>query len=174
MFQLSMLNAHVMYRKSSPHPKLSFMDFMRDIIESLLFDESDADVHTKVESVARMTERHFIEKIPSTNKERPQKRCRVCWKSKIRRETRSVLLFEVPITTRTLLGKVFWNFSHQNQILKTVISEQYDTQVIAKIRINDILCYTFFLSKSRRHTGFRGIRGFHGSEVVNSTSKLQN
>ncbi|KAK3725592.1 hypothetical protein RRG08_043010 [Elysia crispata] len=40
------------------------------------------------ENLLRLTGRHFIEQIPATAKERPQKRCRVCSKKGVRRDVR--------------------------------------------------------------------------------------
>ena len=87
LFQLSMLNAHIVYQKSIADPK-PFMDFTHDVIGGLLFNGDDPEDEPRSESIARITGRHFIERIPPTNKERPQKRCRVCWKNNVRRETR--------------------------------------------------------------------------------------
>ena len=60
-----------------------------DVISVLLFGtENDQPDIPREENVVRLTERHFLEQIPPTaNKRKAQKRCRVCYKKDIRKET---------------------------------------------------------------------------------------
>lgn len=91
--QLALLNAYVIYKSSNRDPRLSFLDFTRSVITSLLFEnqceEAAASSDNKQENLMRLTERHFPEKIAATGKKSiPQKRCKVCHSKNIRRESR--------------------------------------------------------------------------------------
>ena len=86
LIQLSLLNSFLLYKKDGARKPL--MDFQRSIIASLLFEDNTPEI-PREEAIARLTERHFIAPIPSTEKkEKPQKRCRICTKRKIRKESR--------------------------------------------------------------------------------------
>ena len=63
------------------------MEFKLEIIRSML---GDAVSHVEPSSeFYRLKGRHFAEVIPATEqKEKPQKRCAVCWKQKVRKESR--------------------------------------------------------------------------------------
>ena len=80
-----MLNAFIIYKQADPDPKLSFLDFNTAVVSELLLHESADDDD---ENVVRLTGRHFIAKIESTAKARPQKRCRVCYKKGVWKESR--------------------------------------------------------------------------------------
>ena len=52
-------------------------------------NEAALNEETPDEHVLRLTGRHFLEEIPSTEKkQRPQKRCRVCYKRGQRKDVR--------------------------------------------------------------------------------------
>jgi len=70
MLQLSMLNACIIYKQADRDPKLSFLDFNTAVVSELLLHESADDDN---ENVVRLTGHHFIAKIESTAKARPQK-----------------------------------------------------------------------------------------------------
>jgi len=84
MLQISILNAYIILKQADPDPKLSFLDFNTAVISGLLQQPAEDEN----ESVVRPTGRHFIAKIEQTAKERPQKRCRVCYKRRVRKETK--------------------------------------------------------------------------------------
>ena len=63
------------------------MEFKLEIISSML---GDTGSHVEPSSeFDRLKGRHFAEIIPATEKkEKPQRRCVVCWKRKVRKESR--------------------------------------------------------------------------------------
>ena len=88
LIQLGILNAFILYQKSGG--RKSFLQFQHAIIAELLFGDEEVDeANIKEENVVRLTERHFMQPIPPTQqKDKPQKRCRVCYKNGKRKETR--------------------------------------------------------------------------------------
>lgn len=95
LLQHAMNNAFILYRQStssstvtSKHDRL--LNFMHDVIGDLLFGPNDSHVdEDKSECVVRLTGRHFPEKITATVcKDKPTKRCRVCYKKGKRAESR--------------------------------------------------------------------------------------
>ncbi|KAM4808018.1 piggyBac transposable element-derived protein 4 [Rhinophrynus dorsalis] len=92
LMQLSMLNAFLVYNQTSSGKRLSFLKFQESVITSLLSEtegEPADDCDEQIENVARLACRHFPDLLPPTaRKERPCKRCRVCFRNGRRRETR--------------------------------------------------------------------------------------
>ena len=87
LFQLALLNAHVVYRASGRNE--SFLQFQRDIITELLYPGGIVPHHLLPNAVSRLHERHFSYVLPSTPTQRaPQRKCRVCTKRGFRRDTR--------------------------------------------------------------------------------------
>jgi len=88
LLHICMMNAWVLYNKRGGTKK--FLQFQQLVIAQMIFTEGDSDDVPVVESLARLTQKHFPDKIPSTqNKARAQKRCRVCWaRGRVRREVR--------------------------------------------------------------------------------------
>jgi len=66
------------------------LEFEHDVIADLLFGEDDADQgDTTCEAVIRMSGQHFPEKLTATaSKDRPTKRCHVCYKKGLQAESR--------------------------------------------------------------------------------------
>ena len=93
LLQLAMLNAHIAYKKSHPDPKMSLLEFTNEVITELVHgdhnaERSDLDT-TPHENVLRLTGRHFPMKIPvSSDQKKVMKCCKVCYKKKVRRESR--------------------------------------------------------------------------------------
>ncbi|KAK2562670.1 PiggyBac transposable element-derived protein 4 [Acropora cervicornis] len=86
LIQLSLLNSFLLYKKDGGRKPL--LDFQRSVIASLLFTENTPEI-PREEAIARLTERHFIAPIPPTEKkDKPKKRCKICTKQKIRKESR--------------------------------------------------------------------------------------
>ena len=85
--QLSILNSFIVYQKDGGQK--SFLGFQREVIEALIF-ETGADMEIpREEHVIRLTERHFVSPVPETaSKQKPEKRCRVCYKKKVRKDSR--------------------------------------------------------------------------------------
>ena len=76
LLQVALLNAHVLYSKSAGNQ--TFLQFSHDVIADVILS---GDVTSK-DSIVRLTERHFPEKLqPSATWSKPQARCRVCYKS---------------------------------------------------------------------------------------------
>ena len=71
--QLATLNSFLLYKKDGG--RKVFLDFQREVIDTLIFGSGDDGIHTeKEENVARHTERHIITPIPeSETKQKPQK-----------------------------------------------------------------------------------------------------
>ena len=92
LFQLALLNGHILYKQSCTDPKLSLLEFTHDVVSDLLFGDADVDEdEAKSECVLRMTGRHFpsvIQPEPGAAKARPTRRCRVCYKKQKRSESR--------------------------------------------------------------------------------------
>lgn len=90
LLQVAMMNSWIIYRKREG--KKTFLQYEQAVIAQILFgmdQEADSEVPA-VESLVRLTEKHFPDVIPPTeNKPRAQKRCRVCWaRDKVRRDVR--------------------------------------------------------------------------------------
>ena len=85
--QLSMLNSFIVYQKDGGQKP--FLGFQCEVIAALIF-ETGADMEIpREEHVIRLTERHFVSPVPETaSKQKPQKRCRVCYKKKVRKDSR--------------------------------------------------------------------------------------
>jgi len=78
LLQVTLLNAHILYSKSGGDK--SFLQFSHDVIADLILS-GDVAPTDKVDSVVRLMERHFPEKLqPSATWPKPQARCRVCYK----------------------------------------------------------------------------------------------
>ena len=86
--QLTMLNSFLLFKIDGGRKRL--LEFQHDVIAVLLFGR-DNDNHLDIprqENIVRLTERHFLDQIPPTaGKRKAQKRCRVCYKKNIRKET---------------------------------------------------------------------------------------
>ena len=78
LFQLALLNAHILYQKSSPLNSKSFLDFTHDVIFNFILHDRSNRLPSAFE--VRLTGRHFIQILPHCDKKRRQKRCRVCHK----------------------------------------------------------------------------------------------
>ena len=90
LLQLAMLNAHIVYKSSNKEPRLSFMDFTKEVIHSLLFQhDGEASHASQPEDLLRVTGRHFPQKVaPTGAKALVQKRCKVCCHKGVRHESR--------------------------------------------------------------------------------------
>ena len=88
LIQLAILNSFLLYQKSGG--KRSFLQFQHDLVGEMVFGEEEINgVSMREENIVRLTERHFMEPIPPTeHKEKPQKRCRVCFKKGKRKDSR--------------------------------------------------------------------------------------
>ncbi|XP_068115883.1 piggyBac transposable element-derived protein 4-like [Hyperolius riggenbachi] len=89
-FQMCLQNAFVLYKKSGNRD--SFLKFQLAIITCLLFESGQPAPNPdqlRAENVARFEGNHFPAPLPPTaSKPYPQKRCRVCRKNHVRRDTR--------------------------------------------------------------------------------------
>ncbi|KAM3936087.1 piggyBac transposable element-derived protein 4-like [Leptodactylus fuscus] len=87
LIQVATYNSFVLYKKAGHSD--TFLDYQEKIIESLIFTSTCPPHPLQSEDVKRLTERHFIALIPPTESRRnPQRRCRVCGKRGMRRDTR--------------------------------------------------------------------------------------
>ena len=84
--QLSMLNSFIVYQKDGGQKP--FRGFHCEVIAALIF-ETGADMEIpREEHFVRLTERHFVSPVTETaSKQKPQKRCRVCYKKKVRKDS---------------------------------------------------------------------------------------
>ena len=88
LLQVALLNAHILYSKSGGDK--TFLQFSHDVIADLILS-GDVAPTDKVESVVRLTQRHFPEKLqPSATWTKPQARCRVCYKKGQRRDVTTI------------------------------------------------------------------------------------
>ncbi|XP_069092145.1 piggyBac transposable element-derived protein 4-like [Pleurodeles waltl] len=90
LFHLAMFNAFIVFKSCSPESKMTFVKFQESVIESLiLVEQARVAREAVVEDVARLKDQHFPDHIPPTPKKYfPAKKCRVCARRGIRRETR--------------------------------------------------------------------------------------
>ena len=84
----AIFNAFIIYKNYLPQPKYTFMGCKLEIIRSML---GDAGSHVEPSSeFDPLKGWHFAEVIPATEKKgKSQKRCVVCWKRKVRKESRN-------------------------------------------------------------------------------------
>lgn len=116
LFELCIVNSHILYNKANPQKKLALLDFRMELIDDILaeFGQAEAaapDHHSsdsenegeapqavvcprapKIDPANRLVggmKAHDLVEIPPTNKKRyPSKPCRVCKKAGKRSETR--------------------------------------------------------------------------------------
>ncbi|XP_044133452.1 piggyBac transposable element-derived protein 4-like [Bufo gargarizans] len=87
LLQMAMYNSYVLYKKSGGTQ--TFLCYQEIVIEKLMYPIRGPTLPLEVEEIRRLVERHFIAAIPPTqNQTHPQRRCRVCSKRGIRRDTR--------------------------------------------------------------------------------------
>uniref|UniRef100_A0A8C5MX79 PiggyBac transposable element-derived protein domain-containing protein n=1 Tax=Leptobrachium leishanense TaxID=445787 RepID=A0A8C5MX79_9ANUR len=85
LMQIATHNAFLLCKKANPGVTLSFLQFQLQVISGLLYQDAPAPRAVMGDRVGAT---HFIYKIPPTEgKQKPQKRCRVCFKSGQRRDT---------------------------------------------------------------------------------------
>ena len=88
LLQLAMLNAHILYQKSGG--KKTFLRFEHTIIADFLFPGNEPHAE-KLESVIRLTERHFPSALASSATwTKPQSRCKVCSRQGWRRDVKTI------------------------------------------------------------------------------------
>ena len=87
--QLSMLSSFIIYQKNGG--RKVFLGFQCEVIAVLSFENGngvDIDI-PREDNIMRLTEHHFVSPIPETgSKWKPQKRCRVCYKKGVRKDSR--------------------------------------------------------------------------------------
>ncbi|KAJ1143324.1 hypothetical protein NDU88_009634 [Pleurodeles waltl] len=90
LFHLATFNAFIVYKDCSPESRMTFVKFQESVIESLIVVEPARVPRVEVvEDVARLKDRHFPDHIPPIpKKDMPTKKCRVCARRLIRRESR--------------------------------------------------------------------------------------
>ena len=89
LLQVTLLNSFILYKKTSQQ-KIDFLQFQCAIINSLFFRNNPAPQAALpgTDDAVRLTGRHFPRRIPQTNPgHSKQRRCKVCWKHGIRRES---------------------------------------------------------------------------------------
>lgn len=88
LFQLAIYNSFVIYHKSTERSG-AFLDFQEAIVTELIYHEGSAPENIYSDAVGRLHGRHFPYVItPSETGRRRQKRCRVCSRTGVRRDTR--------------------------------------------------------------------------------------
>ena len=90
--QISMLNAYCIYSVSLPSgqkPK-TYLQFQHSVLMSLVSANARPMPSTAMDdSSARLQGKHFVDYLPASGrKEKPTKRCRVCYTQGVRGETR--------------------------------------------------------------------------------------
>ena len=108
--QLSMLNSFILYQKDGGQKP--FLGFQREVIAVLIFETGANMEIPREEHVIRLTERHFVSPVPETaSKQKPQKRCRVCYKKKSS-QGQSLPLSKLFKQSGTLILSMFWTLPH--------------------------------------------------------------
>ncbi|XP_064639094.1 TELO2-interacting protein 1 homolog isoform X2 [Lineus longissimus] len=93
LIQVALLNAHILHKKQGGNQ--AFLAFSHEVIGSLIFPNPDdagaaANVN-RVETIVRLTERHFPSWKPDSDTwKNPVARCRVCTKKGVRRATKFI------------------------------------------------------------------------------------
>ncbi|XP_066457697.1 piggyBac transposable element-derived protein 3 [Eleutherodactylus coqui] len=89
LVQMAMYNAYVLYRGAGQRG--TFLEFQEDVIKALIFGEQEVGEQPSTsgsEATRIVPGQHFPSEIPSTGKKgRTQKKCRVCYKQGIRKDT---------------------------------------------------------------------------------------
>ncbi|KAK3732990.1 hypothetical protein RRG08_002596 [Elysia crispata] len=115
LIQLTVLNAWNLHRYSGG--KLAVIGFLRQVVGNLVFHQGNFIAEPSMnENLLRLTGRHFIEQIPATAKERPQKRCRVCSKKGVRRDVRYHCP-DCPSKKRALSAALLQSITHLGMLL---------------------------------------------------------
>lgn len=89
--QIAMYNSFVLYRYTGS--KDTFLQFQEKVIKSLIFAEQELEASASTPSTSSVVRivpgQHFPAEIPVTGKtKKPPKKCRVCYKNGIRRDTK--------------------------------------------------------------------------------------
>ncbi|KAM4807675.1 piggyBac transposable element-derived protein 4-like [Rhinophrynus dorsalis] len=90
LVQIAAYNSFVAFKTSMPENKLSFLDYLMQVVKSLLLETHEVPAALQPhDDLVRLRERYFISKLPpSARRRRRQKPCRVCSKTGRRRDTR--------------------------------------------------------------------------------------
>ncbi|KAJ1088587.1 hypothetical protein NDU88_001744 [Pleurodeles waltl] len=114
LFHLATFNAFIVLKDRSPDSKMTFVKFQKSVIESLIVvEQARVTREAVVEDVARLKDRHFAEHIPPTpKKDFPAKKCRVCFRRGIRRETQ-MYCPDSPSKPGLCVGGCFKNYHTQ-------------------------------------------------------------
>nr|BAF82020.1 piggyBac transposase Uribo1 [Xenopus laevis] len=90
MIQMALYNSYVVYKAAVPGPKLSYYNFLLQLLPALLFgDVQEVPDVPGNDNVARMVGKHFIAQIPPTpNKRYAQRACKVCRSRGVRKDVR--------------------------------------------------------------------------------------
>ncbi|XP_068098335.1 piggyBac transposable element-derived protein 4-like [Hyperolius riggenbachi] len=90
LLQMALHNAFVLFNKADN--RVRFIKFQDQIVLSLIYESGYTPVTTDPhasEDIIRIRDKHFLDPIPATpSRQYPQKKCRVCMKHKIRRDSR--------------------------------------------------------------------------------------
>jgi hypothetical protein len=94
LLSVTILNCLIICCANSGQSKIDHFKFRVNLVQALLI-EHGREIERKVEgrhstdkNVPQLRERHFLERIPPTDKKtRPTKRCVVCYKHNKRKET---------------------------------------------------------------------------------------
>ena len=86
-FNLAMYTTYVIYKKSTQNP-VSYLHYQEEVVTALLYPESPPE-NIRSDCVSRLHECHFPEKSPPPHETgtRRQKKCRVCSRGGVRRDT---------------------------------------------------------------------------------------
>ncbi|XP_071972612.1 piggyBac transposable element-derived protein 4-like [Engystomops pustulosus] len=88
LVQMALYNSFVIYKKTGHQG--SYLDYQEKVIKNLIFGDlgSEARATTSSDASRIVAGQHFPSQVPPTAKKaRPQKRCRVCYKNGIRKDT---------------------------------------------------------------------------------------
>lgn len=91
LLNITILNAYILYKQSGE--KKTRLNFFIELAENLIAKYAQPleqqSRRSKAHNVSRFIDRHFPSIIPPTpNKEKPTKRCHICYEKKIRKESR--------------------------------------------------------------------------------------
>jgi hypothetical protein len=90
IFDITGVNCYIIYKKLGGKKKR--LEFMLELAEAIIskygFTHNKSNRPSKIPKISRLLERHFPAIIPPTKKSKPTKRCVVCTKSGVRKESR--------------------------------------------------------------------------------------
>uniref|UniRef100_A0A8C5PTB7 PiggyBac transposable element-derived protein domain-containing protein n=1 Tax=Leptobrachium leishanense TaxID=445787 RepID=A0A8C5PTB7_9ANUR len=112
--EIAIFNAYVLYKQAAVEKPYPFLEFMLEIISQLILTPTPVTSALESGDLQRLSGRHFPSRVPPTRcKKSPQKKCRVCRKKGIRKDSS----YYCP--TWPLHNRVLQNLSYRAKLLNS-------------------------------------------------------